>query len=101
MGTTKFGAMSGSRYEKCWKPLDYKTNFQDSHRPKQHQSIKERERKTELKQIFLRLYNVALSLIAAIVCWKYAETDRVAQWTEIPAAFFHLENIFIKDFKLF
>jgi len=39
-------------------------------------------------------------VIAAIVCWKYAEQHRAAQWTNITAAFFQSENIF-KDFKLF
>jgi len=50
--------------------------------------------------MYLRQYSVALSLIAAIVCWKYAQQDRVAKLMEITAASFHLENIF-KDFKLF
>ena len=36
------------------------------------------ESKTEVKYIYLRQYNVALSLIAAIVCWKIAEQDRAA-----------------------
>ena len=32
-------------------------------------------------------YNIALPLISAIVCRKYAEQDGAAQWTEIAAAF--------------
>jgi len=55
--------------------------------------------KTVVKQIYLPQYNVALLLIAAVVCWKYAEQDRAAQWTHITAASLQLENIF-KDFKL-
>jgi len=54
----------------------------------------------KVKQIYLQHYNIALSLIAAIVCWKYAAQDRVAQWTEITAASFQLENNF-EDVKFF
>ena len=53
-----------------------------------------------MKQIYLRQYNVALTLIAAIVYRKYTKEDWAAQWTEITAVSFQLENIF-KDFKLF
>jgi len=49
-----------------------------------------------VKQIYLQQDSVALSLIVV----KYAEQDRAAQWTEITAANFQLENI-SKDFKLF
>jgi len=56
--------------------------------------------KNEAKQIYLRQYNVAFSLIAATVCWKYVEQERTAQWTEITAASFPLGNI-LKNVKMF
>ena len=106
LGTTKFGVQAPGGYRPGWRYKKVENHWSigliSSVRTNKNNVRAERsanESKYEVKQIYLRQYNVALSLIAPTVCWKYAEQDRAAQWAEITAASFQLENIF-EDFKL-